>query len=131
MCLQQLTNFNIFHNHFFYFFFYILYRGLNKVIDFFIGISDKYYTTSSILTPTLKRFRSWYNRVKYLPGILAPDLRVEFLYFDKNSDVLNSFLNTIVETGCVKTNKLAEIMNKNLYKINKNNNDFDYQNHLG
>ena len=115
---------------FIYFFFYILYRGLNKVIDFFIGISDKYYTTSSILTPTLKRFRSWYNRVKYLPGILAPDLRVEFLYFDKNSDVLNSFLNTIVETGCVKTNKLAEILNKNLHKFNKNNNENNDENHL-
>lgn len=106
-----------------YFFFYILYRGLNKVIDFFINIGNKYYTTSVTFVPALKRFRSWYNRVKYLPGILAPDLRVTFLYFDKNSDALNAFLNTIVETGCSKLNKVADYMNKNLKDSEKHDGD--------
>lgn len=120
---------------FLYFFFYILYRGLNKVFNFFIAISDKYYVTSSAISPSLKSIRDWYNRVKYLPGIITPNYTAEFLYLDRGGDMLSAFLNTVVQIGCKFDNKtrIGSILNKNIETISKDvakDANADGENHL-
>jgi len=85
---------------FIYFFLYLLYRGLNKILNFFIGISNSFYTTQSILSPILIGFKEWYNRVKYTKGIILPDLSVPFLLLDNFAQMFEASLGSIVSIGC-------------------------------
>ena len=83
-----------------YFFFYILYRGLNKILNFFIGISNSYYTTQSTLSQMLISFKEWYNKAKYSKGIILPDLSVPFLLLDNFAQMFEASLGSIVSIGC-------------------------------
>ena len=83
-----------------YFFFYILYRGLNKILNFFISISNSYYTTQSTLSQMLIGFKEWYNKAKYSKGIILPDLSVPFLLLDNFAQMFEASLGSIVSIGC-------------------------------
>jgi hypothetical protein len=85
---------------FIYFFLYILYRGLNKIINFFIGISNSYYTTQSTLSQILISFKEWYNRAKYTKGIILPDLSVPFLLLDNFAEMFEASLGSVITIGC-------------------------------
>jgi hypothetical protein len=85
---------------FIYFFLYTLYRGLNKILNFFIGISNSYYTTQSTLSQILIGLKEWYNKAKYTKGIILPDLSVPFLLLDKFGEMFEASLGSIVSIGC-------------------------------
>ena len=85
---------------FIYFFLYTLYRGLNKILNFFIGISNSYYTTQSTLSQILIGFKEWYNRVKYTKGIILPDLSVPFLLLDNFAQMFEASLGSVISIGC-------------------------------
>jgi len=121
---------------FIYFFLYTLYRGLNKILNFFIGISNSYYTTQSSLSQILIGFKEWYNRVKYTKGIILPDLSVPFLYLDNFAEMFQASLGSVISIGC-KFNtssfkKMTSSLNNSLKKNDiekkedeKNNDDED------
>ena len=85
---------------FIYFFLYIIYRGLNKILNFFIGISNSYYTTQSTLSQILIIFKQFYNRAKYTKGIILPDLSVPFLLLDNFAQMFEASLGSVVSIGC-------------------------------
>jgi hypothetical protein len=108
---------------FIYFLLYILYRGLNKVINFFIGISNSYYTTQSTLSQVLIGFKEWYNKAKYTKGIILPDLSVPFLLLDKFAEMFEASLSSIVSIGCkfdTSTIKKMTTSLNNSLKTNEN-----------
>ena len=108
---------------FIYFFLYILYRGLNKVINFFINISNSYYITQSTLSQVLITFKEWYNKAKYTKGIILPDLSVPFLLLDKFAEMFEASLGSIVSIGCKfdtsTIKKMTSSLNNSL-KTNEN-----------
>ena len=85
---------------FIYFLIYAFYRGFNKILNFFIGISNSYYTSQSILSPLLITLKQFYNRVKYTKGIILPDLSVPFLLLDNFAEMFEASLGSIVSIGC-------------------------------
>ena len=126
---------------FIYFFLYILYRGLNKILNVFIGISNSYYTTQSTLSQILIGFKEWYNKAKYTKGIILPDLSVPFLLLDNFAEMFEASLSSVISIGCkFDTSTLKKITsslnnslkenekekeNKESGKSKKNNNDDD------
>jgi hypothetical protein len=99
---------------FIYFILYILYRGLNKVLNFFIGISNSYYTTQSSLSQILIGFKEWYNRVKYTKGIILPDLSVPFLLLDNFAQMFEASLGSVISIGCKFDTSTLKNMKSNL-----------------
>jgi hypothetical protein len=85
---------------FIYFFLYTLYRGMNKVLNFFIGISNSYYTTQSTLSQILITFKNFYNKAKYTKGIILPDLSVPFLLLDNFAEMFEASLGSVISIGC-------------------------------
>ena len=85
---------------FIYFLLYIFYRGLNKILNFLIGISNSYYTTQSTLSQILIGFKEFYNRAKYTKGIILPDLSVPFLLLDNFAQMFEASLGSIISIGC-------------------------------
>lgn len=106
-----------------YFFFYILYRGLNKILNFFISISNSYYTTQSTLSQMLIGFKEWYNKAKYSKGIILPDLSVPFLLLDNFAQMFEASLGSIVSIGCKydtsNFKKMASSLNNSLKENQK------------
>jgi hypothetical protein len=85
---------------FIYFFLYVLYRGLNKILNYFIGVSNSYYTTQSTLSQILIGFKEWYNKAKYTKGIILPDLSVPFLLLDNFAEMFEASLSSVISIGC-------------------------------
>ena len=71
-----------------------------RILNFFIGISNSYYTTQSSLSQILIGFKEWYNRVKYTKGIILPDLSIPFLYLDNFAEMFQASLGSVISIGC-------------------------------
>jgi hypothetical protein len=108
---------------FIYFFLYVLYRGLNKFLNFFIDISNSYYTSQSTLSQILIGFKEWYNKAKYTKGIILPDLSVPFLLLDNFAQMFESSLSSVISIGCKfdtsKLTKMTSSLNNSLKEKEK------------
>jgi hypothetical protein len=111
---------------FVYFFSYIIYRGLNKVLNFFIGISNSYYLTQSTLSQMLINFKEWYNKAKYTKGIILPDLSVQFLLLDRFAEMFEASLSSLINIGCKfdssTLKKISSSINNSLKENQKESN---------
>jgi len=106
---------------FMYFFFYFLYRGFNKILDFFIGISNSYYTSQSTISPLLISFKQFYNRTKYTKGIILPDLSVPFLLLDNFGEMFEAALSAVISIGCKFDTSALKKMTSSLNNTLKTN----------
>jgi hypothetical protein len=107
---------------FIYFLFYIFYRGLNKILNFFIDISNSYYITQSTLSGILISIKDFYNRVKFTKGIILPDLSVPFLHLDNFAQMFEASLSSVISIGCKfdtsNLKKMTSSLNNSL-KVNE------------
>lgn len=119
-----------------YVFIYILYRGGDYVIDFFIWLFKKSYMLNTTFNPSLASLREVYDKAKYTPWLIIPFLGEGiigyFQYLDSTLPLTTVVLESITSIGCADEfskellmgavlNKMKELENKTNENIRNEN----------